>query len=621
MEPATDCDVEMPVTSKFSNTQATNLWELLNGDDQFLVPQFQRNYAWTEEMAGNLWDDLTDSFQAVKKRNETQSAQYLLGPMVLVHDKENRYLVIDGQQRLSTITMLFCVARDIMLENITTQPGFKPEGYGRIMDMLENVNVNGKHASWKMVLNDTDKELFQQIQEYEDIPTPQVERIKKFKPKAKSQKLLASNYIYLYYRMMEDICPGFKSDSNASSRPTKNNVQQNLGLLNQFLNHVMRNNFIVKIVADDDDTAYQIFETLNYRGETLSKSNLIKNYVLNKVKNANEQRDMSNAWNNIFDDIISQGEADDVFILESFRSRYYNGEGKRASRKKLYDAVRKKIETEREAKAYIKSLKDDAEFLTTLYNPISYQDRKTKDDAYAIKLLNAKSIRVPILTAYRKWYDERRRDYEQLVQFLVKFFFNRRIVIGTHAGKLEQIMSEIVKMIEEDKSAQSIISYLQKDYDHDDFKHNFNKFMSAPTLNPAKYALQQITISLGTKDSDVKPIDSLTLEHILPKNSDKWDKNEFFIDYEKSSLKMDEFVGHLGNLTLLKDVVNKKLQNETFSVKKGNCGDKKTGYCASDLEINRQTVCNHDKWTAKIIEDRSNLLAEHAYKIWDLANQ
>lgn len=620
MEPATDCDVEMPVTSKFSNTQATNLWELLNGDDQFLVPQFQRNYAWTEEMAGNLWDDLTDSFQSVKKRNETQSAQYLLGPMVLVPDKENRYLVIDGQQRLSTITMLFCVARDIMLENITTQPGFKPEGYSRIMDMLENVGINGKHVSWKMVLNDTDKELFQQIQEYEDMPTPQVERIKKFKPKAKSQKLLASNYIYLYYRMMEVICPGFKSDSNASSRPTKNNVQQNLGLLNQFLNHVMRNNFIVKIVVDDDDTAYQIFETLNYRGETLSKSNLIKNYVLNKVKNANEQRDMSNAWNNIFDDIISQGEADDVFILESFRSRYY-GEDKRASRKKLYDTVRKKIKTEREAKAYIKSLKDDAEFLTTLYNPISYQDRKTKDYAYAIKLLNAKSIRVPILTAYRKWYDERRRDYEQLVQFLVKFFFNRRIVIGTHAGKLEQIMSEIVKMIEEDKSAQSIISYLQKDYDHDDFKHNFNKFMSAPTLNPAKYALQQITISLGTKDSDVKPIDSLTLEHILPKNSDKWDKNEFFIDYKKSSLKMDEFVGHLGNLTLLKDVVNKKLQNETFLRKKGDCRGKKTGYCASNLEINRQTVCNHDKWTAKIIEDRSNLLAEYAYKIWDLANQ
>ena len=281
MEPATDCDVEMPVTSKFSNTQATNLWELLNGDDQFLVPQFQRNYAWTNEMADNLWDDLTDSFQLVKKRNEAQSAQYLLGPMVLVHDKENRYLVIDGQQRLSTITMLFCVARDIILENITTQPGFKPEGYDRIMYMLENVDINGKHVSWKMVLNDTDKELFQQIQEYEDLPTPQVERIKKIKAKAKSQKLLASNYVYLYDRMMKAICADFKPHSNASNRPTKNKVQQNLGLLNQFLNHVMRNNFIVKIVVDDDGTAYQIFETLNYRGETLSKSNLIKNDVLN----------------------------------------------------------------------------------------------------------------------------------------------------------------------------------------------------------------------------------------------------------------------------------------------------------------------------------------------------
>ena len=598
------------------------MWGLLNGNDQFLVPQFQRNYAWTNETAGILWDDLTDSFQFVKKnKNETQDAQYLLGPMVLVHDKENRYWVIDGQQRLSTITMLFCVARDIMLENTNTQSGFNPEGYDRIMDMLENVDIARKHVSWKLVLNDTDKELFRQIQEYENMPTPQVERIKKFKPKARSQKLFADNYVYLYDRMMEAICTDFKLYSNTPSRPTKNKVQQNLGLLNQFLNHVMRNNFIVKIVVDDNGTAYQIFETLNYRGKTLSKSNLIKNYVLNKVRNANEQRDMSNAWNNIFDDIISQGEADDVFILESFRSRNYGRMAKKASRKNLYDVVRKKIRTEKEAKAYIKSLKDDAEFLTTLYNPIGYQNRNTKDDAYAIKLLKAKSIRVPILAAYRKWYDERRRDYEQLVQFLVRLFFNRRIIRETHAGKIEQIMSEVVKMIEEGETAKSIILELQKDYDHDDFKHNFNKFMSAPTSNPAKYALQQITISLGTKDSDVRPIDSLTLEHILPKNSGKWDRNEFFVDSEKPGLKIDEFVNHLGNLTLLKDIVNKQLQNETFSIKKGNCRGKKTGYCASDLEINRQTVCNHDKWTAKIIEDRANLLAEHAYKIWDLAHQ
>lgn len=597
------------------------MWGLLNGNDQFLVPQFQRNYAWTNETADILWTDLTDSFQFVKKsKSETQDAQYLLGPMVLVHDKENKYWVIDGQQRLSTITMLFCVARDIILENTNTQSGFKPEGYDRIMDMLENVDIARKHVSWKLVLNNTDRELFQQIQAYEDTPIPQVERIKKFKPRARSQKLLANNYVYLYDRMMEAIRTDFKLGSNTTSKLAKNKIQQNLGLLNQFLNHVMRNNFIVKIVVDDNGTAYQIFETLNYRGKTLSKSNLIKNYVLNKVKIENEQRDMSSAWNNIFDDIISQGEADDVFILESFRSRNYRGPAKKASRKNLYDVVRKKIKTEREAKVYIKSLRDDAEFLTTLYNPDSYQDRNTKDAAYAIKLLKAKSIRVPILAAYRRWYDERRRDYEQLVQFLVKFFFNLRIIRETHAGKIEQIMLEVVKMIEEGASVQSVILKLQEDYDHDDFKHNFNKFMSAPTSNTAKYVLHQITISLGTKDSDVRPIDALTLEHILPKSTDKWDRNEFFADYKKPGLKMDEFVGHLGNLTLLKDVVNKRLQNEPFSVK-SNRKSKKTEYCSSDLEINKQTVCNHNKWTAKIIEDRANLLAERAYKIWDLAHQ
>ena len=264
----------MGVTSKFSNTSASTLWELLNGNVRFYVPKFQRNYAWNREKAEALWSDMMDGFQHIKDASHlTTEGQYLLGPIVLVHEKEDKYWVIDGQQRLSTITMLFCIARDIIRENIRTESNLMPEGYEKIMEILENTNMMGKHSSWKLVLNDTDKETFRQIQEYEDDSKPQVERIKidlKTKSMTKSQKLLNENYIVLYDKIMNAVCTRFDDRSDDFDRKKPPNaaelIKQNLNMLNYFLAHVKNNNFVVKIVVGDDGTAYQIFETLNYRG-------------------------------------------------------------------------------------------------------------------------------------------------------------------------------------------------------------------------------------------------------------------------------------------------------------------------------------------------------------------
>ena len=249
----------MGVVSKFSNTSASTLWELLNGNVRFYVPKFQRNYAWNKEKAEVLWSDLMDGFQNIKNvPYPAEEGQYLLGPIVLVHDNENKYWVIDGQQRLSTITMIFCIARDIIRENIQTEYNLMPQGYEKIMEMLENTDMMGKHSSWKLVLNDTDKEVFRQIQKYEDNPKPQVERIK-IDPRAKSQKLLKENYKFLYDKIMNAVCTGFDNQSDDfdyKKTPTMADlIKQNLEMLNYFLAHVKNNNFVVKVVVEDSGTA------------------------------------------------------------------------------------------------------------------------------------------------------------------------------------------------------------------------------------------------------------------------------------------------------------------------------------------------------------------------------
>ena len=612
----------MTVDHKFSNTTASSVLELLQSNAKFIVPKFQRNYSWDVEKVEALWSDLFENFLISRDEPEqTQETQYLLGPVVLVRGEgPGEFLVIDGQQRLSTLTILFCVARDIIRENVETSKNTKPDGIEKITEMIENTRM-GAHAGWKLELNDTDRELFRQIQEYEEDSEPQYERISKLKVKPKSKQYLKASYQFLHKKIVESLCTNFSSDvkkqnavNEMNSEEKKSLIVRNVSMLIYFLTHVRENNFVVKIMVSDDATAYQIFETLNERGQTLSKSNLIKNHILNQVRDKTEQKHLSDRWNDIFDKIIGK-QRDDEFIMESFRSRHFDTILP-ISRKNLYKIIKAKITNNRTCKKYIRDLEEDANFLSTLNEPDTYSDESTQEDVYAIKTLGAKFIRTPILAAHRIWGEN--KDYRRLLKFLVKFFFKFRVVRQKHPSDVEAIMMRVTQMIVEKNSLNKIIRELKQNDDHANFLYNFQvTFVPSPGKDAAKYVLQKITMCLGTPYDDVQPIDNLTLEHILPQDTHYWNDDEFFIAHDRTK-KIDYFISHLGNLTLLNRAVNTKIQNHRFENKK-TCTDaqgREIGYKSSQLKINTDTVCNQDTWTAKIIDDRGKYFSELAGKIW-----
>lgn len=160
----------MTVKHKFSNTSAVSIVELLQSNIRFTVPKFQQNYSQDVDKAENLWSDMMENFNIVEKDYQnTREIQYLQRPIVLVKDgdKDDEYLVIDGQQRLSTRTMLFCVARDILLENVKIDANTKSKEVEEIMAPIQNTRMR-KRTRWKLQLNDTDKDPFEKIQEFKD---------------------------------------------------------------------------------------------------------------------------------------------------------------------------------------------------------------------------------------------------------------------------------------------------------------------------------------------------------------------------------------------------------------------------------------------------------------------
>ena len=620
----------MAIDHKFSNTAAKSLLELLQSNSRFIVPRFQRNYSWNVEKVETLWSDLLDNFYVLEDRSDSdQEAQYLLGPIVLVSTgTPGSYHIIDGQQRLATITMLFCVARDIILEDLKgVQP---PSGFDKIKELIENTHL-GKHKNWKLVLNDTDKEFFREIQEFEDESKTQIERIRESKPKIQSLRFLKDNYIFLHSKITDALHTNFGYGKAPDVNNLNDDEQRKLRIKNYstllyFLTHLRENNYLIQIMVSDNSSAFQIFETLNERGQTLSKSNLIKNHILNKVQNVELQREQSDKWNKIFDDVIGNDQSDDDFIMESYHSRYCDENSLRATtgpsaqpmlKKNLYKIIKRMVTDEADCKRFIKELERDAEFLSKLYDPSGYDvDDASKDDIYAIKALKAKYIRIPILAAYRKWSNSNMTEYTNLVKLLVKFFFKIRVVSEMHPGTIEDVMKTITKMINEDESLENIHKVIKDEDKRHDFKHDFVKrFALSPHNDAAKYVLQKITVHLGTPYDDVKPIENLTLEHVLPKNSkpEYWDPRDFDGD-------TGGYYQRLGNMTLLKKAINSKIRDLSFLLKRDH-KDKdgnNDGYNSSLLKINTDTVVNYDSWTASIIEERERKFSEYADEIWKI---
>lgn len=607
----------MSITNKFSNTRSISIRELLHQARALKVPRFQRHYDWSKEKCTALWEDITENFDLVRNRaNQSLDAQYLLGPIVLLSKKDNEFFVIDGQQRLATLTLLFCAARDIMFEHKEVT------GIEKINSLIKNESM-GSNLGWKLELNATDKDLFKKIQEYEPSERSQVDILKDTKYKTKSNKLLSGNYTLLHKKILEflDDCD-FGDSSNMTSTDSHDNAvwekrRKNIPYLNYFLDFVVEYNYAVIVVVDDNNTAYQIFETLNERGQTLTKSDLIKNYVLNKVNKENKtlQTELSDKWDKIFSDITGQDQRDDDFIMESLRSRYFNTKLK-ISIKNLYKIVQIQFTDEKACVRFVKELEEDASFITSLNEPLLYQDETTRDEIFAMKSFDAKFIRIPILAAYRKWGVN--SDYQKLVGLLVKFFFKFRVIRQNHPGKVEKLfVNQITRMIYDGEPLDQIIKVVLENDDHDDFLYKFSKeFCPSPETKVARYVLQQITINMGTEHTDVRPIDNLTLEHVLPqKHSQYWPN---FLGKQEGNT--SEFVSRLGNLTLLHSVINTELRNKSF-LEKRNAVDKNgkpIGYNASELKINKDTVCNEDEWTPQIIEKREKLFKERVSNIWNL---
>lgn len=639
----------MSVGGVFAGTNAVSIKALLgDSDGKLVVPRFQRNYAWdVDDNIASMWNDLLINFQIYRRGRDEhniqlkEEAQYLLGPIVLVEDKlgsSKKYLVVDGQQRLATITILLCAIRDVLAELSTNNREVR---IANTIDDMIKINHSPDNP-WRLEANAINRDVLKFIQQTDpnDVNTTQdvckgktkydymSDKLKKRNTSDSNRKIYRA-YQYLYDCVRDVIYTNFSLPSPKSS--TKQNQlseidTHNIEELGEFLDHIIRNNYVVQIILPNESTAYLVFESFNSKNHALAKSDLIKNHILRIVgtDNSDLQSALGTQWDNVFDKLVKEDDHD-RFVTESLRSRLdlpgsipISGKYP-VTDKHLYKIIKdgingKDLSRDDVCRSFVADLEVDAKFLNALSKPNDYPYDETKDEIKTLNLFQAKLVRFVALAAHRRWAESKDEDsYTKVLQYTVKFFFKYRVVGKGHPAHLEAIMIKLARMINTEQTLDDIVSYIRKNDNHDDFQSRFKQLMKKPTRKLAKYVLYKFNHELRSDSDDVKAIDNLTLEHILPLNhSEHWEENEFF-EGDNNTEEFHDYVGRLGNLTLLHKKVNPGISDKNFA-------DKKSAYKQSKLPINEKTVCTKTSWTAATITEREDHFMKLADKIWSLDN-
>ncbi len=226
---------------------------------RFKVPAYQRSYAWEPEHVEALLEDIRDAIANKEK-------EYFLGSMVVTSADSNRFEVVDGQQRLTTVSLIILAIKEIFRRD---------EDYEVVVslksDFLASTDRRSKEREPKLILNEVDNEIFQDlIEDYESAVA------KKMRRPSHKRLVAAAEYCFKY---MEELCSKSKDSEEE---------------LHTWLDYIEKQLKIIVVVAPDDSNAFVIFETLNDRGLDLAISDLVKNYLFHRSGDKIEET--KNRW-------------------------------------------------------------------------------------------------------------------------------------------------------------------------------------------------------------------------------------------------------------------------------------------------------------------------------------
>lgn len=545
-----------------------NIFEILNGNKQFLIPVYQRYYSWDIEQCRRLWNDIVD----MQKRNK---AGHFVGSIVNIAEQAmptgvQKYMIIDGQQRMTTLTLLLLALRDYAIQH----PEDTTINSRRIDNMLLKNEYEVGDKRYKLLLTETDRDILIRLVESKPIPDGTKSR-------------LIDNYKFFSGKIADrDLQPA--------------EIYESIGKLQ-----------IVNITLDRTmDDAQAIFESLNSTGKELSESDLIRNYVLMGLEPSEQTYVYEHLWRPMEQLFVYETQDS---VMDSFFRHYLTmkltripKQGRVYEEFKLYH-LNCEFGTIREL---CQDLLNYAKFYTDIVFKRSNNAelKRLYEDIVDLRM----EVSYPFLLKVHNDCAEgtiTEDNLKEILRLCISYVL-RRSICDIPTNSMNKTFATLRNSIRPDDYMNSVKAFFVLQDTYKEFPDN-DKFMAAfmsrdiYTMRARNYILSRLE-NFGNKAPII--IENYTIEHIMPQNtslSPEW-QHDLGVNWKEIQ---KTYIHTIGNLTLT--AYNSEMSDRPFMDKMNMPG----GFKESALRLNAYLV-KLTEWNEDHIKERAQQLAAKAVQIW-----
>lgn len=555
------------------DTSTVSFSDIIGNGKIYQVPAFQRDYSWKEDQWEDLWNDVLSIV-------DNNSIHYM-GSIVLQSKRDKKYTVIDGQQRLATLSLIVLA----VIQNIQQliDKNIDSDANKERIKLLSSKFLGDKDPasltySSKLSLNENNNGFYQS--HLMVFRQPINERTLR-----DSDKLLWKSYNFFRNK----IAVHFRDNPNGESLA---------GFLNKFVAEKLT---FIQIIVEDEVSAYTVFETLNSRGVDLTVTDLLKNYLFS-IATSVDLIHVKEKWARIVDTV-------GLDTFPAFLRHYWISQKKLIRQEYLFRAVKEIIRSSPEVIILLDDLERNAEVYNALTNasdPFWIGQKEQKKRVRELELFKERQALPLLLAAYNKLDD---KEFTKVLKIVSVITFRYTVVSGLSTNPKEQVYGQAaIKVSRGDcVNSFSIAQELKNLYVNDtDFKNDFSTLsISTKGKNRklVRYVLFELENQLSQTDIDYEDSPA-TIEHILPENA-----NEDWLDNFPFSVQ-ENYIYRIGNYALLEADKNKDCGIKKFS-------EKKRIYQTSQYKLAQQVTA--DEWTPNTVDTRQSRLAAIATSVWRLS--
>lgn len=534
----------------------TKILDIIEGTKQYVVPLFQRSFSWEKKEWDTLWNDVKDLCEMDIPRVHFFGSIVSM-PATSVPEGVSKFLLIDGQQRLTTVFILLSILKDVAEERKQI----------RLSEEIKNTLLTNHYKEgrdyYKFMPTQVDREAFTSV-------------IENAESKVDNQIVLAWKHL-------------------------KKKVKSS-GIDIEKIKKIITQNFsVVSITLDVDDNPYLVFEGLNAKGRSLSQADLIKNYFFMRIHVEQQEAIYAKLWQPMQSNL---GED-----LSEFIRHFLMRTGGNIKQSDVYYELKDKVSTEN-AIDYLTSLNE----YSIYYRNIKYPEYIDDQD---IRIRFERLVKIEVTTAYPLLlflYGEyvhcaiTKAEFCEIIDIIENYLI-RRFVCDYKTNALNRTFSLVYGYWVKNSHlgiVKAIKSYLsEKQYPKDvEFREKFMNtklYGGGDRIQKTKYILELLEASYKHKETVIT--DTSTIEHIMPQTLSEW-----WVDYlgEEASDIHEIYLNTIGNLTLT--AYNSDLSNKSYP-------QKRNLYSESHFELNRY-FSNIPEWKKSDIIRRAEVLTKKALEIW-----